>query len=65
MSWGRDPNLRVAACFNRATLALRFSRDVQLIMDEPNYARVFPESSIPASPRSAIRRRGGETTSSW
>ena len=44
---GRDPNLRVVAYSYSATLALQFSRDVQLIMDEPNYARLFPESIIP------------------
>ena len=44
---GRDPNLRIVACSYSATLALQFSRDVQLIMDEPNYARLSPESIIP------------------
>src|SRR5215469_14623851 len=44
---GLDPNLRVVACSYSATLALQFSRDVQLIMDEPNYARLLPESAIP------------------
>ena len=36
----------MVACSNTATLAQQFSRDAQFIMDEPNYARLFPESII-------------------
>ena len=36
---GRDPDLRIVACSYSATLALQFSRDVQLIMDESRYRR--------------------------
>lgn len=54
---GRDPNLRVVACSYSATLALQFSRDVQLIMDEANSGRLFPESIIPGI--ATKQQRGG------
>ena len=46
---GRNPDLKVAGCSYSADLAERFNRDVQRIIDEKTYKRIFPETSLNAS----------------
>jgi predicted phage terminase large subunit-like protein len=44
--FGHWPNARVAACSYSADLARDMNRDVQRIMMEESYQRLFPESSL-------------------
>ncbi len=43
---GRDPDLRIAVASYSASLANRFNKRVQRIMDSPEYCIRFPETSI-------------------
>ena len=43
---GRYPDLSIIATSYSADLASRMNRDVQRIMSEESYARIFPESSL-------------------
>lgn len=43
---GRDPNASIIAASYGADLARRMNRDVQRIMDEESYRRLFPESRL-------------------
>lgn len=45
-AFGRNPNLAVIATSYSATLAEKMNRDVQRIMDTPEYAELFPESRL-------------------
>ena len=43
---GRNPNLRVLACSHTVGLAASMNRDVQRVMDDAPYQRLFPESRL-------------------
>lgn len=43
---GKDPDMSVIACSYSADLASMMNRDVQRIMDGPEYLRVFPETRL-------------------
>lgn len=43
---GRDPDLRIAIASYSASLASKFNRRVQRIIDSPEYAAFFPETTI-------------------
>lgn len=43
---GRYPDTKIAACSYSIDLARSFNRDVQRIMDSPEYHRVFPETNL-------------------
>lgn len=43
---GKDPNLSIIACSYSADLASMMNRDVQRIIDGPEYTRIFPETSL-------------------
>jgi len=43
---GRDPNCSIIATSYSADLAQRMNRDVQRIIDSPEYGAVFPETSL-------------------
>lgn len=43
---GRDPDLQIIACSYSADLVSRFNRDVQRIIDSPEYAEVFPDTKL-------------------
>jgi len=45
---GRNPSLQIIGCSYSDALAGRMNRDVQRIMDEDEYARVFPDARIPS-----------------
>lgn len=45
---GRNPDASVIACSYSADLASRMNRDVQRIMDEASYQRLFPETRLHA-----------------
>lgn len=44
--FGQNPDARIIACSYTMDLAAEMSRDVQLIMDRPEYAAVFPKTRI-------------------
>jgi predicted phage terminase large subunit-like protein len=43
---GRNPDLRVIACSNTADLASSINRDVQRIIDDDAYQRLFPDTQL-------------------
>lgn len=43
---GRNPNLKVVAASYSADLSSKFNREVQRIIDEPNYKKLFPETML-------------------
>lgn len=43
---GRNPDLRIGLASYAATIAQDFNRDVQRIIDTPEYHRVFPDTSL-------------------
>jgi predicted phage terminase large subunit-like protein len=43
---GRNPDAKLIACSYSADLASQMNRDVQRIIDAPEYARVFPETTL-------------------
>lgn len=43
---GRNPNTQIIACSYSADLASRMNRDVQRIIDGPEYGRLFPEVGL-------------------
>ena len=53
---GRQPSAQIIACSYSADLASRMNRDVQRIMDSPEYARIFPETRLNAA---NVRTAGG------
>lgn len=46
---GRNPKARIIAASYAAELSERFNRDVQRIIDSPEYTRLFPDSSLNTS----------------
>jgi predicted phage terminase large subunit-like protein len=49
-AFGRRPDVRIVACSYSASLAQDMSRDVQKVMDTPEYKVLFPDTRL-ASPR--------------
>lgn len=47
---GRKPDEHVIACSYNATLSAMFNRDVQRIMESPEYHEIFPDTMIPNAP---------------
>lgn len=47
---GRNPDLRIAIASYSASLASKFNRRVQRIIDSPEYAAFFPETTISGEP---------------
>lgn len=45
---GLNPDMKIAVASYNATLASRFNRRVQRLIDSEKYARIFPETSIKA-----------------
>ena len=45
---GQDPNKKIAVASYASTLARKFNRDIQRILDEPSYTELFPETQINA-----------------
>lgn len=45
---GRNPKLQIAGCSYSADLAEKFNREVQRIIDTPEYKRIFPEMHLNA-----------------
>ncbi|MBO9151918.1 phage terminase large subunit [Chitinophaga sp. GCM10012297] len=45
---GRNPNLRIAIASYNATKARKFNREIQRVMDEPDYKLIFPEARLPS-----------------
>ena len=43
---GRNPDAEIIACSYSADLASRFNRDVQRIIDSPEYQRLFPQTTL-------------------
>lgn len=58
-AFGRRPNLRIIACSYSDTLAQDMSRDVQKVMDTPEYRVLFPHSRL-AESRDAEKRTQGQ-----
>ena len=54
--FGVNPDIQIIAASYSADLAQRMNKDVQKIMDQPEYARVFPWTSL-----SSQRNAGGRT----
>ncbi|MDD4521719.1 MAG: terminase family protein [Methanosarcina sp.] len=46
---GKDPNAQIIACSYAADLAQRMNRDVQRIIDSPEYSVLFPETRLSSS----------------
>ncbi len=59
---GLNPDLKVAVSSYNATLASRFNRRVQRLMDSENYSRTFPDTAIkPLSAKSEYARTATHT----
>lgn len=43
---GRDPRLQVAGCSYSADLAGRFNREIQRIIDDPLFTKIFPKTRL-------------------
>jgi hypothetical protein len=43
---GLDPNKKIAICSYSATIASNFNRDIQRIVDDPIYEKIFPDTSL-------------------
>ena len=52
---GRNPDLQIIATSYGADLSARFNRDVQRIIDDDPYRKVFPETSLSSGKGSYIR----------
>jgi predicted phage terminase large subunit-like protein len=44
---GLNPDLKVAIVSHTASLASKFNKEIQRIMDEPSYQEIFPETVLP------------------
>ena len=55
---GRNPDTSIIACSYTADLAARMNRDVQRIIDGPNYSDIFPETKLF---RQNVRAVAGDT----
>ncbi len=59
---GRNPNLHVAIASYSASLAQKFNKRVQRLIDSPAYADLFPETTIKAAGRTGAYQRTAELT---
>ncbi len=55
---GRDPNRKVAVVSYSAPKARKFNREIQRIIDTPEYHEIFPETSLSGS-------QNAESSTSW
>ncbi len=55
---GRDPDASIIACSYSAELAARMNRDVQRIIDDPAYARLFPATRLWSSQVRTVAKPG-------
>jgi hypothetical protein len=53
--FGKNPNLRIAACSYNDTFASKFNRQVQRIIDSDEYKEIFPEVKLNTKRTSYIR----------
>ena len=58
--FGRDPDLRILACSHTGSLAADMNRDVQRIVDDEPYRRLFPRSRSRGS-KETVRVRAQRT----
>lgn len=58
-AFGKNPKLRIIACSYSDSLAQDMSRDVQKVMDTPEYRELFPKSRL-AEARDAEKRTQGQ-----
>ncbi|TKC01241.1 phage terminase large subunit [Pedobacter cryotolerans] len=52
---GLNPNLKVAIVSHTASLASKFNKEIQRIMDEPDYREIFPDTVLPSGNDSYAR----------
>lgn len=43
---GKNPNIRIALCSYSSDLASSFNRNIQTIIDEPNFYKLFPQTRL-------------------
>ncbi len=49
--FGRNPDLKIAEAAYNHTIAAKFNRDVQRIIGSPEYAELFPDTTLRSTPR--------------
>lgn len=59
---GLNPNLHIAIASYSASLAQKFNKRVQRIIDSPTYAEIFPDTTIKAAGRTGAYQRTSELT---
>ncbi len=59
---GKNPDRHVAIASYSASLAQKFNKRVQRLIDTPTYADIFPETTIKASGRAGAYQRTAELT---
>lgn len=59
---GNNPDLHVAIASYSASLAQKFNKRVQRLIDSPAYTDLFPDTTIKASGRTGSYQRTGELT---
>lgn len=59
---GQNPDLHIAIASYSASLAQKFNKRVQRIIDTPTYNALFPETTIKASGRTGSYQRTAELT---
>lgn len=57
-AFGENPDLRIVACSYNASLAQAMSRDVQKIIDSPEYHELYPETKLASGSDSEKRTQG-------
>ena len=57
-AFGLNPNVRIIACSHTASLASAMNRDVQRIIDSPEYSRIFPETTLFSRNVKTLSRQG-------
>lgn len=43
---GKNPNIRIALCSYSSDLASSFNRNIQTIIDDPNYSKLYPQTKL-------------------
>ena len=59
---GHNPNLHIAIASYSASLAQKFNKRVQRLIDSPTYTELFPDTTIKAAGRSGGYQRTAELT---
>lgn len=59
---GKNPDLHIAIASYSASLAQKFNKRVQRLIDTPSYTDLFPSTTIKASGRTGSYQRTGELT---